>query len=72
MRCFICDNELSSVTFNRDHGDINPCGTCLEVIANVFGSEPVPEEELADEPEPTTEELMNDAEDIAYGRIDVV
>lgn len=36
MRCHICDNNLSSVVYNADHDDFDPCGTCLEVIHNVF------------------------------------
>lgn len=38
MRCNICDRILSpeEVHFNRDHDDFDPCGTCLEVINNIF------------------------------------
>lgn len=38
MRCHICNNALSEkeIQFNRDHKDWDPCGTCLEVISDVF------------------------------------
>lgn len=59
---------MENFTFNRDHGDIDPCGTCKEVIANVFGEEgdveetDVPPEDV----EPTIEELMAVAEEEYY------
>lgn len=42
MRCHICDAELSDkeIQFNRDHGDWDPCGRCLDVIGEVFSHEP--------------------------------
>ncbi len=36
---------LPEIHFNRDHGDIDPCPTCQEVINNVFKDDPVLEEE---------------------------
>lgn len=72
MRCYICDRDMPVFSFNRDHGDIDPCGVCKEIINEVF-TDPVPEEQLkADEVEPTADEMMRDAEDLQYGRIDVV
>jgi len=65
MRCYICDRPLETFTFNRDHGDIDPCGTCKEVIANVFGDEGDDDEGAADI-EPTVEELMATAEEEYY------
>lgn len=46
MKCFICDKTLSGdeVQFDRDHQEWDPCGTCLDVINNVF--EPKSEEEI--------------------------
>lgn len=37
-RCYICDRILSpeEIQFNRDHDDFDPCGTCLEVINDLF------------------------------------
>jgi len=69
MKCFICNADQENFTFNRDHGDIDPCGTCKEVIANVFGEEgdadEVPET-FDEEVEPTIEELMAAAEEEYY------
>lgn len=47
---------MENFSFNSDHGDIDPCGTCKEIIADVFGEEgdEMPETEL----EPTAEELI--------------
>lgn len=38
MRCAICDNVLADdeVRFNRDHKDYDPCGTCKNIIKDVF------------------------------------
>ena len=38
MRCAICDATLnpSEIAYNHDHDEFEPCGTCLEAIANVF------------------------------------
>lgn len=70
MHCHICDRDMDTFTFNRDHGDIDPCGTCKEVIANVFGEEgdadELPEDPLLAETEPTIEELMAAAEEEYY------
>ena len=74
MRCHICNSELPSVNFNRDHGDIDPCPTCIIAISEVF-TDPVPEEDLrSSEIEPTADELMRVVEDIQFngGRFDVV
>lgn len=72
MRCHICDAPLGSINFNRDHGDIDPCGTCQQIINEVF-TDPVPEEDLRDsDVEPTPEEMMADVEALQYGRMDVV
>jgi ferredoxin len=66
MRCAICNAQLNHVSFNRDHGDIDPCGTCLTIIREVF---PADVDEKPDvEIEPTPEEMMADAEDLAYGK----
>jgi len=69
MHCHICDRDMDAFTFNRDHGDIDPCGTCKEVIANVFGEEGDADElteTIDDEVEPTIEELMAAAEEEYY------
>lgn len=46
MRCHICDTTLSEneISWNKDHKDWNPCGTCQEVIDNVF--EPLDDEAI--------------------------
>lgn len=73
MRCNICDKELETVHFNRDHGDFDPCPECLEIIENVFSDEYVPSE---DESEEITEEevdaLLAAWDEINLSRIDVV
>ena len=50
MRCYICDSALSDeeVQFNRVHDDWDPCGTCKQVIKDVF-KEDRDEGTLADE-----------------------
>lgn len=66
MRCHICDANLENPTWNRDHEEYDPCGTCLIAISEVFGDRP--EDEMTDEEiEPTPEEMMADAEALAYG-----
>jgi hypothetical protein len=72
MKCYICNADMTTFAFNRDHGDIDPCSRCLEIINDVF-TDPVPEEDLRDsDVEPTPEEMMADVEALSYGRIDVV
>jgi len=67
MKCYICNVDMDTFTFNRDHGDIDPCGTCKEVIANVFGDEGDDDElDAAADVEPTVEELMATAEEEYY------
>jgi len=68
MKCYICNADMDNFTFNRDHGDIDPCGTCKEVIANVFGDEGDldQKEQLELELEPTIEELLAVAEEEYY------
>jgi hypothetical protein len=36
--CHICDATLSEVQFNSQHEDIEPCVTCLAVIADTVGT----------------------------------
>ena len=60
-RCYICDRPLETPHFNRQHGDIDPCGTCLEVINNVFSDDPLRDDEMVTV-EPTAEELLEAAE----------
>ena len=38
MRCYICDRVIDKPNFNKDHGDYDPCETCLEVINDLFQS----------------------------------
>lgn len=54
---------LPEVQFNRDHGDIDPCPTCLQIISEVFDDHLEEDEER----EMTDDELYADP----YG-IDVV
>ncbi len=37
MRCYICDKILNDPQPNHDHGDYDPCPTCLEVIQDTIG-----------------------------------
>lgn len=47
MRCHICDHALVSdeIKFNRRWKEFDPCGTCLEVIGEIF--EPASEEDIS-------------------------
>lgn len=66
MKCHICDSNLENPTYNRDFDDFDPCPRCLAIIADVFNDRP--EDEMSDEEiEPTAEEMMADAEKLAYG-----
>lgn len=38
-KCYICDASIESIQFNSDHGDIDPCSKCLQIISEVFGDE---------------------------------
>jgi len=60
--CHICDATLATVQFNQDHGDIDPCGTCLQIISEVFGDESDDENEviLGDATEEELEALWED------------
>ena len=48
MRCHICDKPLASDEIKHTpaygRGNFGPCGTCSEIIENVF--EPLDEEEI--------------------------
>ena len=68
MKCYICDATLSDqeVQWNADHEEWDPCGTCLQIIEEVF--EPLSEDEVRDlieaelEPEQEGEEVDSDEE----------
>jgi hypothetical protein len=55
MKCFICNSDLPEVQFSETHGDIEPCPTCLFVIADTVGAgvdKPSADEDaLPDEPD---------------------
>jgi hypothetical protein len=36
MRCHICDKLLADPQLNSDHGDIDPCAECLDVVQDVL------------------------------------
>lgn len=38
MKCRICNSDLPEVQFSEQHGDIEPCPTCLMVIADTVGN----------------------------------
>lgn len=38
MRCHICDRALEEPRFNADHGDYEPCETCMVVINDTLDS----------------------------------
>lgn len=48
MKCYICDKQLAPDEIKHDpkygHGGFDPCGSCMEVIDNIF--EPPSEEEI--------------------------
>lgn len=71
MRCHICDATLSAeqIQWNRDHEDWDPCGTCLEVINNVFehASEEEIDYQLSMELEEFEEFTQDDPEVLAKG-----
>lgn len=49
MHCYICDRQLGNDEIKYDpkygHGNFDPCGTCLEIIGEIF--EPDDEDEIA-------------------------
>lgn len=46
MKCHICDADLSGdeIQWNNLHEDWDPCGTCQQIIDEVF--EPLREEDI--------------------------
>ena len=53
MKCYICDRTLDEeqVQYNEEHGDYDPCPTCLAIIEEVFGDRPAAaEDDLTDDP----------------------
>ena len=67
MKCYICNSDMDNFNFNSDHGDIDPCGTCKAIIADVFAEEG--DDERLVEVEPTAEELLAAAEEEYYGDV---
>lgn len=47
MKCHICNNTLTpeEISWNKLHGDWNPCRVCQEIIDSVF-DDPLTEEEI--------------------------
>lgn len=57
MRCHICNSVLASPQFNTDHGDVEPCETCMAVIHDTiagFTDKPSADEDDLGGPEPMT------------------
>lgn len=46
MRCHICNSVLSppEINQNSDHQDWEPCGTCLDIINDIFNTEKTEDE----------------------------
>lgn len=48
MKCYICDKTLGNDEIKHDpkygHGNYDPCGSCMEIIGEVF--EPLTEEDV--------------------------
>lgn len=61
MRCYICQTVLteSSIQWNNDHKDWDPCPTCLIEINEVF-SDPPTEEEITAQLEAEWGEYIKD------------
>ena len=60
MRCKICDSSMEKPVWNRQLGDWEVCGVCLEIIFSVFTDSP---EQERDE-EPTEEDIFYAEEDV--------
>jgi len=62
MRCHICNSTLKTPQYNNDHDDWDPCGTCLQIISEVFGDESDDDSEviLGDATEEELEALYDD------------
>jgi hypothetical protein len=57
MRCHICNSVLSSPNPNSDHGDYDPCETCMIVINDTvagFLDKPSADEDDLGGPEPVS------------------
>lgn len=51
MKCYICNADIDDPQFNADHGDFDPCGTCLAIIADAVGNNDKASAEEDDLPE---------------------
>jgi hypothetical protein len=55
VKCRICDASLPEVQFNSEHGDIDPCPSCLFVIQDTldgFKDNAAPDEDAFGEENP--------------------
>lgn len=55
MRCHICNAVLTEVRPNSDHGDFDPCDSCMAVIHDTlagFLDQPAAEEDDLGGPDP--------------------
>ncbi len=60
MRCYICDSHLDNPQWSAKHQDWEPCGTCQEVIDNVFEDLLEEEEDTTNYEEEIIEEIQQD------------
>lgn len=63
MRCHICNSVLASPNPNADHGDFEPCETCMAVIMDTiagFTDKPAADEDDLGGPEPLPNPPAND------------
>lgn len=63
--CYICDATLSEVQFNSEHNDIEPCGTCLTVVADTLAG-------FTDKASAEEDELGNDGVFDYYAALSVL
>jgi len=61
MRCKICDSVMDKPVWNRLLQDWEVCGTCLEIIHDVFAGEDLPDNLKEEAPEDIEieEEVIN-------------
>lgn len=56
MRCYICNAVINEPSWNKDHGDYDPCGTCQNEINEVLAQFNLDDEEVLHELEEQSEE----------------
>jgi hypothetical protein len=59
MRCHICNKLLTEPQLNSDHGDIDPCQECLDVIQDVLDG-------YKDKPYAAEDDFPNEIIDLSF------